>query len=477
MRKVNFSVLFLCFNSIGFSQIPNLPTIQSPVQNTFQNYSDTNLLNSSKSNVPAVPQNYINSRSSAIDKQNWEMQQRDFRKVAEENAENEKKEYYAKINTLESSGYNLPSLSSKSGTNAYYDAYSKLSAIDSENYSLTEANFIVENAYYGNKLNFSQFKSGISKTANQLLQKMKSEKLDTDDNTMKNISLFKHFSKSFKYDFDDYMGKKDWSKMFASKLLKTGTGQCHSMPLLYLMVAESMNADASLAMAPNHTYIRFMDDDNQWQNVELTNGIFTTNSMILESGYIGSEALQSNVYMNSLSKKELISQLYADLANGYIHKFGMDEFVGKTLDKALEFYPNNMYANLLKSMYQQARFEYVAETIGIKNVENPEELQNIRYFPKAAELLKETKSQFDKIDQLGFKFMPDGAYSEWLNNMGREANRQESEAIAERIKQMNAERQKKKQEEAVKKSQEEKRKKQEKKREEEEKRRLFYLKT
>lgn len=169
--------------------------------------------------------------------------------------------------------------------------------------------------------------------------------------------------------------------------------------------------------------------------------------MILVSGYIGSEALQNNVYMNSLSKKELMSQFYANLANGYIHKYGVDEFVGKTLDKALEYSPHNMYANLLKSMCQQTRFKHVTDNLGIKNTENPQELQNIRYFSKAMELLQETKAQFDRIDNLGFKFMSSSAYSEWLDNIGREANSQQSEEIAERIKQMNAEKQRKKQEE------------------------------
>ena len=32
-------------------------------------------------------------------------------------------------------------------------------------------------------------------------------------------------------------------------------------------------------------------------------------------------------------------------------------------------------------MYQQTRFKYVTDNLGIKNPENPEELQNIRFFP------------------------------------------------------------------------------------------------
>lgn len=448
MKKNDFQLLLLCLGTLGTAQIPKFPSIQNPNPSTFQNYSDHTFTNSNRNNsAPIVQQNYKNVRTPQSYQQDVKKVQDDIRRFEQEQAEAEKTILYSMIKALEDSGYNLPSLSGKSGTQAYYDAFDKLSSLDSDNYSITEANFIVENAFYDGKQNFQSFKAAIQKTAKQVLQKMKSDKLDIEDNTLKNITLFKHFSKNYKYDFDDYLGAKDWSKMFTTKLMKTGKGQCHSMPLLYLMVAEQMGTQASLATAPNHTYIKFLDSEDQWQNIELTNGIFTTNSMILESGYIGSEALQNNIYMNSLSKKELISQFYADLANGYIHKYGMDEFVGKTLEKSLEYYPNNMYANLLKSMYQQTRFKYVTDNLGIKNAENPQELQNIRYFPKAVELLQETKAQFDRIDNLGFKFMSSSAYSEWLGNMGREANRQQSEEIAERIKQMNAEKQRKKQEE------------------------------
>jgi hypothetical protein len=458
MKNFYFKYFFLCLSPLGLAQIPKFPTMENPNPSSFQNYSDQTFTNPQKNNsTPSVPQNYNNVRTPQAYQNDIKRAQEDMRRFEQEQVENKRSEFYSRVKLLENSGYNLPSLSGKTGTKAYYDAFDKLSSLDSENYSTTEANFIVENAFYNGKQNFQQFKAEIQKTAKQVLQKMKNEKLDTEDNTMKNIALFKHFSKSYKYDFDDYFGAKDWSKMFTSKLTKTGKGQCHSMPLLYLMIAEEMGAQASLATAPNHTYIKFLDNENQWQNIELTNGIFTTNSMILESGYIGSEALQNNIYMNSLSKKELMSQFYADLANGYIHKYGMDEFVGKALDKSLEYYPNNMYANLLKSMYQQARFKHVTDNLGIQNAENPEELQNIRYFPKAVELLQETKAQFDKIDNLGFKFMSSSAYSEWLGNMGREANRQQSEEIAERIKQVNAEKQRKKQEE-LKKAQELKKK-------------------
>ena len=486
MRKLQ--VLFLLLLGLyGFGQIPNFPTPVRPDANNIQNYSNQNYSNPVRTNAPSVPQSFYTGNSSKVDQQNMRMVQEDFKKVAQEQQPKAQQQEQNRLKVIEDSFYNLPSLSGEAGTQAYYDAYNQLTSLNTDNYSLSEANFIVENAFYDNKHNYNQFKSGIQKTARQLLQKMRERKQDTESNTDKNLMIFEYFSKdmklggvphkAFKYDFEDYMGQKDHSKMFVSKLLKTGSGQCHSMPLLYLMLAEEINTEAYLAYAPNHTYIKFMDEEGEWQNAELTNGIFTANSLILESGYIKSEALQNDIYMKSLSKKELLAQIYADLANGYAHKYGMDEFVGKTLDKALEYSPKNIYANQLKSMYQQARLTYVAGLLGVADLENPEDLKKIRFYPRAVALLQETKAQFDNIDNLGFVMMPEGAYQQWLGNMKEESNKQKSEALAERMRQINAQKQKQKQEEAKRKAQEEKRKAEEKRKEEERIERLIRIRT
>ncbi|KAA0127230.1 hypothetical protein FY557_13750 [Chryseobacterium sp. SN22] len=466
MKKIQFlSWLSLSFYGVG--QIPDLPAMSRPNVSRIQNYADQNYYTPAKPNIPFVPHGGLsNQRRAQIEQQNQRMFQDDFKRIAQEQELTKNKEEYNRQQALEHSFYNLPSLSGKAGAQAYYDAYHQLASLNPENYAVSQANFIVENAYYEGKQNFNQFKSGIQKTSKQLLQKMKDRKQDTESSTDKNLMIFEFLSKGMKlggvqhkavkYDFEDYMGTKDWSKMFVSKLLKTGSGQCHSMPLLYLMLAEEMNTEAYLAYAPNHTYIRFLDGEGEWQNAELTNGIFTANSLILESGYIKSEALQNDIYMKNLSKKELLAHFYADLANGYIHKYGMDEFVDNTLDKALEYSPNNIYANQLKSMYQQARLAYVAGQLGVTDLENPEDLKKIRFYPQAVALLQETKAQFNHIDNLGFVMMPEGAYEQWLGNMKGESNRQKSEELADRMRQVNAEKQKQKQQEALKQAREQK---------------------
>lgn len=174
MKKL--PVLSLLFFSLyGFGQILNFPTVSSPY-NTIQNYSNQNYSNPVKTNTPSVPQSFYSGNGSKVDQQNMKMVQEDFKRVAQEQEVRVKQQEEARLQALDESIYNLPSLSGETGTEAYYDAYDQLASLNTENYSLSEANFIVENAYYGNKQNYHQFKSGLQKTARQLLQKMRERK-------------------------------------------------------------------------------------------------------------------------------------------------------------------------------------------------------------------------------------------------------------------------------------------------------------
>lgn len=222
------------------------------------------------------------------------------------------------------------------------------------------------------------------------------------------------------------MGVKDWSKMFVSKLLATGKGQCNSLPRLYLILAEEIGAEAFLSLSPNHSYIKFRDEDDNWYNVELTNGMFTTESMILQSGFIKSEALQSGIYMQQMSEKQLLSQLLSDFAQGYARKFGYDQFVKKVIDKALELYPNSITANMINSNYLTIQFEYVAKQVGI-NPRDRNDLQNIRNYPNIVKLLNNVNLQYDKVDNLGFEFMSAEAYQNWLASLKESKQQQDSE--------------------------------------------------
>lgn len=128
--------------------------------------------------------------------------------------------------------------------------------------------------------------------------------------------------------------------------------------------------------------------------------MFSTDNFLLESGYIKSEALQNKIYMENLTKRELLGMAYFDLARGYVRKFGYDEFVGKVIEKALELYPNGIAQNMEKANVERARILSVLQRLGI-NPDDKRDMQNIGYFPKAIEQFKQLQEQFKNIDNLG----------------------------------------------------------------------------
>lgn len=401
---------------------------------------------SSYYNVPRVPN--VNILEREQQQQRIQLQNQQIIQEVQQ-YESQKKEALKLIKEASSefrnSNYNFPSFSNQKGTEYYRNVYDKMINLDIENYSVKDVNFHIENAYFENKLNKDEFDKTIKQTGEFLIAKMKELNYDLNSNTAKNFMLFEFFSQTLevkgfkekhfpiKYDFEDYFGRKDWSKMFVTKLLRTGTGQCHSMPLLYLTLAEEIGAEAYLAFSPNHSYIKFQDEKGKWYNLELTNGMFTVSSFILNSGFIKAEAIQNRIYMESLSRQQLLSQFYTDLASGYLHKFGYDEFVEKAINKALELYPTNINANMVKANYNTELFRYVTKQIGI-NPENKKELQKISNYPLAIKLLNKTNEQYQKIDDFGYQLMSAEAYENWLGSLKEEKNKQEDETFKKQFK-------------------------------------------
>lgn len=363
--------------------------------------------------------------------------EQDRKRVEQE--QNELKKIYADLKA-DRINYSLPSYGNIESTKYYRNAFDQLNGLNPNDFSIKKATFLIENTYFEEQQNFEDFDKLIKQTGNFIREKMSELEFDPNSNLAKNFMLFKFFSDTleikskdlkhlpFKYDFDDYLGIEDWSKMFVSKLLATGKGQCNSLPRLYLILAEEIGAEAFLSLSPNHSYIKFRDEDNNWYNVELTNGMFTTDSSILQSGFIKSEALQNEIYMQQMTEKQLLSQLLSDFAMGYTRKFGYDAFVNQVIDKALELYPNSISANMMKSNYLTVQFEYVAQQVGI-NPRNRQELQNIRFYPKIVELLNNVNAQYDQVDNLGFEFMSPQDYEKWLASLQETKQKEDNEAM------------------------------------------------
>ncbi len=207
--------------------------------------------------------------------------------------------------------------------------------------------------------------------------------------------------KPYTYDFDDFMGDKDWTKMFTTKLMKTKTGNCHSLPYLYKILCEEIGAKDHLTMAPNHVYIKHLDEKGEWINVELTNSGFPSDQWIIKQMGITVDAIKSESYMHPLNQKESIAMTMFDLASGYEFQFGMDDFYLSAIDTALRYYPNCIPLLMSKANYYSDR--------GIK------EQAKLQPNPTVLRILYiKQEVMYTKIDKLGYKDLPKESYEEWV---------------------------------------------------------------
>jgi hypothetical protein len=164
--------------------------------------------------------------------------------------------------------YEFPDQSAVEGTEFYREAFSEITQMleGKKPLSLKKAVFLSENAWFGNQKQYEWFCSDISAGTDIIKTAIQQAGYDTTHQTARKWMLQKHMADTvvlrdlegkpsfyhlpYQYDFEDPFGKTDWSKMFVTKLLGSRQGQCHSMPLLYLILAEDLGIDARLTYSP-----------------------------------------------------------------------------------------------------------------------------------------------------------------------------------------------------------------------------------
>lgn len=176
----------------------------------------------------------------------------------------------------------------------------------------------------------------------------------------------------FRYDFDN-KDEDDWRHQLVSATLKTHKGQCHSLPWAFLLYAEELGADVSIAHAPRHCFIMYKDLDNlfpeDWVNVEVTAQQYQPSFWIKQHFDISDDAIASGTYLSPLTREQTIACQLADLAFGYWEKYGKyDDFTLKCANKALEHYKMNPTAIIIKTRSLEAKLlEHLKKNRGYKD--------------------------------------------------------------------------------------------------------------
>lgn len=246
----------------------------------------------------------------------------------------------------------------------YVSAFNEMSDMlaGRDSLSIKRAVYLAEWAYYEGKLDYNtDFCDEIDRIKTFIRSFYEVNKLQTYKTGMQ-MAITSYIVRPYSgngytpytYDFETFsMDDEPWERQFVSRTLKTHKGQCCSLPWMYKILANELNAEVSLAHAPRHCYIMYKDEDKftpeEWINLELTSNQMQPTSWIKHDFEICDSAIKAGTYMTPLTDIETIACQMAELAFGYKEKFHRyDEFTFYCASRSLEFYPMNPNAWLIR---------------------------------------------------------------------------------------------------------------------------------
>lgn len=294
---------------------------------------------------------------------------------------------------------------------AYHEFSDMLDGKDSIN--IKRAVFLTEWAYLDGRPDYTDYCNQIDLAAKAINEFIRCNRLDQMP-TGKNVALFEYFArpysmngnKPFTYDFNDIGATEDFNNYFVTKVMRTHSGQCRSLPVYYKVLAEAIGAEAFITLAPQHLFVRHRHetDPNQWRNVELTTQSLAREVFYIEHFGITDEMIRNKIYMNPLSDKETVALLLTDLALSYLRKYkDYDDYILLTTEKALAYFPQNISAILnLCNALNTKLINYLKSNDNVLD-------------DYAKSIDKQWNECNDRLRKLGYKAMSDSTYRRLLN--------------------------------------------------------------
>lgn len=111
-------------------------------------------------------------------------------------------------------------------------------------------------------------------------------------------------NRPFAYDLADPYGQNLRSKLI-STYLSTRLGNCVSMPILFLILADRLGVNVALSTAPLHVFLKFTDAAEKVTNLEATSGALPARDQwYREKLPMTDQAVASGLYLRALTRKE-----------------------------------------------------------------------------------------------------------------------------------------------------------------------------
>lgn len=337
------------------------------------------------------------------------------------------------IKQLIHSGFPSQSYQDPQGTAYFHQAFEEINAMlkGGKPLNLGRAVFLVENAFHGNSMDYSQYQNFINRKVELCNRKIREEKLNPENNTVKNMMLFRLISDTLtfrdnlsestathlpiQYDYDGYDPTDHYGTHFVTYLMQNGIGQCHSMPLYYLVLAEAIGAEAYWSFSPRHTFVKIKDEAGRWYNIELTCNAILSDAHYMNSSYIKAEAIRNRLYLDPLDRQTVIAEMLLGLAGGYYEKYGLDDFYLQCVESAEMHLSNKLNALIMKAAYETRLTLTIAQLL---EAQNPDMLRDKS--PEAYKHFERMQELYGQIDDLGYEELPPELYASWLDYIAKQ---------------------------------------------------------
>lgn len=155
---------------------------------------------------------------------------------------------------------------------------------------------------------------------------------------------------------DDSLNSAD--SLLPSQVIKKRSGYCLGLATVYLALAKELGMPVWGVATPSHLFIRY-DDGHEKVNIELLSaGAIFDDSWYIRQYHIPPSAVESGVFMKSLTEREVLAYVYANLGTLYSHLGDFEN--SKTLYKAaLRELPSLPVAhyNLGNDLFAERRYQ------------------------------------------------------------------------------------------------------------------------
>lgn len=167
-------------------------------------------------------------------------------------------------------------------------------------------------------------------------------------------------NRAFLYDQSDPFGLKVESKLL-STYFKTRRGNCVSMPILFLILAERAGLNVRLATAPLHVFIHYTDTMGGTVNIEATSGGHAARDVWYRQNMpMSDRSIESGIYMRELTKRESIAVMASTILD-YLMAQHRYQDAANVADAILVVNPRDVYAIVKRgtALAEMLRVEFV----------------------------------------------------------------------------------------------------------------------